>query len=75
MTPFSQTRRVPRAVGKTICAQPSVELSEHIEGITQLANPTTAQVVLEAVDFRTHLPPEAYVALRRPEASGGVHAW
>jgi hypothetical protein len=73
MTPLSRTRSIPRAIGKTISAQPSVELSGRIEGIQQLANQTTAQVVLEAVDCWTHLPPEAHDALRRQEAAGGIH--
>ena len=63
-----------RRTGKTIYAQPSVGLSKRIEIAKQLANQTTAQVVLEALDFWTRLPPESHVALRRLELHGGPSA-
>jgi hypothetical protein len=58
-------------VSKTLYAQPSEELARRIERTKQLANQSNAQVVLEAVDFWTLMPPEAHLALRRIEHTAG----
>lgn len=51
--------------GKTLYAQPPLELSERVERIRALTNQSTTQIVVDALDLWTLLPPEAHIALRR----------
>ena len=71
MSVRSSTKKSAESTAKTLYAQPSTELAARIERTKQLGNQSSAQVVLEAVDFWTLLPPEAHLALRRLEAASG----
>lgn len=71
MSVRSAAKKTADGAAKTLYAQPSAELATRIERAKQLGNQSSAQVVLEAVDFWTLMPPEAHLSLRRLEMTSG----
>ena len=67
-------RQALSGLGKTLYAQPPLELSERVERTRTLTNQTTTQIVIDALDLWTILAPEAHIALRRVRQAEGQQA-
>lgn len=55
---------------KTLSAQAPEELCRRVDKLGDAEGRSRSQVVLAAVEFWTHLPPEAHLAIRQIQAMG-----